>query len=121
MRTYGGFDGNPKHSRFTITCFKREEESSVQTECQVGPRTGMNGVEGRGRGKAFLVTGRGGPVACETSRLPHFLHNRLRIAVKLSASRCCVDLRDTVGLAGFDQRNHLRYSVPRWKDELKEI
>jgi hypothetical protein len=29
------------------------------------------------RGKAIPVTGRGGPKGCETSRLPHFLDNRL--------------------------------------------
>jgi hypothetical protein len=28
-------------------------------------------------GKAILVTGRGGPWGCETSRLPNFLGNRL--------------------------------------------
>jgi hypothetical protein len=27
--------------------------------------------------KAILVTGRGGPYSCETSRLPHFLDNLL--------------------------------------------
>jgi hypothetical protein len=30
-----------------------------------------------GKGKAIAVTGRGGPYGCETSRLPHFLYNRL--------------------------------------------
>jgi hypothetical protein len=29
------------------------------------------------KGKAILVTGRGGPWVFETSRLPHFLENRL--------------------------------------------
>jgi hypothetical protein len=29
------------------------------------------------KGKAIPVTGRGGPQGCETSRLPHFLDNRL--------------------------------------------
>jgi hypothetical protein len=29
------------------------------------------------KGKAIRVTGRGGPQGCETSRLPHFLDNRL--------------------------------------------
>jgi hypothetical protein len=28
-------------------------------------------------GKAIPVTGRGGPEGCETSRLPHFIDNRL--------------------------------------------
>jgi hypothetical protein len=28
-------------------------------------------------GKVIPVTGRGGPKGCETSRLPHFLDNRL--------------------------------------------
>jgi hypothetical protein len=27
--------------------------------------------------KAIPITGRGGPLGCETSRLPHFLDNRL--------------------------------------------
>jgi hypothetical protein len=30
-----------------------------------------------GRGKAIPVTGLGDPYGCETSRLPHFLDNRL--------------------------------------------
>jgi hypothetical protein len=35
-------------------------------------------MEGTGKkGKRILVTGRGGPSVCETSRLPHFLNNRL--------------------------------------------
>jgi hypothetical protein len=29
------------------------------------------------KSKVIRVTGRGGPYGCETSRLPHFLHNRL--------------------------------------------
>jgi hypothetical protein len=29
------------------------------------------------KGKAISVTGRGGPLDCETSRLPHFLDSRL--------------------------------------------
>jgi hypothetical protein len=33
--------------------------------------------ETHGKGKAIPVTGRGGPYGCETSRLPHFLDNRL--------------------------------------------
>jgi hypothetical protein len=31
----------------------------------------------KNKGKAIPVTGRGGPQGCETSRLPHFLDNRL--------------------------------------------
>jgi hypothetical protein len=31
----------------------------------------------KGKGKAIPVTGRGGPYGSETSRLPHFLDNRL--------------------------------------------
>jgi hypothetical protein len=38
----------------------------------VGPRDGLDSV-----GKAIPVSGRGGPQSCETSRLPHFLDNRL--------------------------------------------
>jgi hypothetical protein len=34
-------------------------------------------IEKRG-GKAIPVTGRGGPQDCDTSRLPHFLDNRLK-------------------------------------------
>jgi hypothetical protein len=30
-----------------------------------------------GKGKAILVTGRGGPYGCETLRLLHFLDNRI--------------------------------------------
>jgi hypothetical protein len=29
------------------------------------------------KGKAIPVTGRGGPQVCDTSKLPHFLDNRL--------------------------------------------
>jgi hypothetical protein len=29
------------------------------------------------KGNAIPVTGRGGPLGCEMSRLPHFLDNRL--------------------------------------------
>jgi hypothetical protein len=29
------------------------------------------------KGKAISVTGRGGPLGCDMSRLPHFLDNRL--------------------------------------------
>jgi hypothetical protein len=29
------------------------------------------------KGKAILITGAGGPEACETSRLPYFLETRL--------------------------------------------
>jgi hypothetical protein len=29
------------------------------------------------KGKSVPVTGRGGPQGCETSKLPHFLDNRL--------------------------------------------
>jgi hypothetical protein len=36
------------------------------------------GAEGKGKkGKAIPVTGREGPQNCYTSRLPHFLDNRL--------------------------------------------
>jgi hypothetical protein len=52
-------------------------KSLVQTDSQVGPRTGMDGVEKRCKGKTFPVTGRGDPLGCETSRLSHFLDNRL--------------------------------------------
>jgi hypothetical protein len=31
----------------------------------------------KGKSKTLLVKGRGGPEGCETSRLPHFLDNRL--------------------------------------------
>jgi hypothetical protein len=31
----------------------------------------------RKKSKAIPVTGRGGPQGCETSRIPHFLDNRL--------------------------------------------
>jgi hypothetical protein len=29
------------------------------------------------KGKAIRITGRGGPYGCDTSRLSHFLHNRV--------------------------------------------
>jgi hypothetical protein len=35
------------------------------------------GIRKDGKGKAIAVTGRESPQGCETSRLPHFLYNRL--------------------------------------------
>jgi hypothetical protein len=37
----------------------------------------MKTNRGEEKGKAIPVTGRGGPQDCETSRIPHFLGNRL--------------------------------------------
>jgi hypothetical protein len=37
----------------------------------------MNYVKIKKKRKLIPVTGRGGPQGCETSRLPHFLDNRL--------------------------------------------
>jgi hypothetical protein len=39
------------------------------------------------KGKAIHVTGRGGPYGCETSRLPHFLDNRLTDGGEISLMR----------------------------------
>jgi hypothetical protein len=48
-----------------------------QTE-QLRKRNATEGeTTGNKKGKVFPVTGRGGPQGCETSRLPHFLNNRL--------------------------------------------
>jgi hypothetical protein len=41
----------------------------------------------KGEGKAIPVTGFGGPEVCETSRLPHFLDNRLRDDGEVSLTR----------------------------------
>jgi hypothetical protein len=38
-------------------------------------------------GKAIPVTGRGGPYGCETSRIPHFLDNRLTDGGKVVSLR----------------------------------
>jgi hypothetical protein len=35
------------------------------------------------KGKAISVRGRGGPMSCETSRLPHFPHNGLTDGVEV--------------------------------------
>jgi hypothetical protein len=35
------------------------------------------------KGKAIPVTGRGGPYDCKTSKLPHFLDNRLTVGGKI--------------------------------------
>jgi hypothetical protein len=40
------------------------------------------------KGKAIPVTGRGGPEDCETSRLPHFLDNRLTDGSKVVRLTC---------------------------------
>jgi hypothetical protein len=34
-------------------------------------------IKQKEKGKALPATGRGGPLSCGTSRLPHFLDNRL--------------------------------------------
>jgi hypothetical protein len=39
---------------------------------------GLNFMPVYKKGKPIPVTGRGGPQGCETSRLPHFIGNRLR-------------------------------------------
>jgi hypothetical protein len=39
------------------------------------------------KGKAIPVTGREGPYGCETSRLPHFLDNRLTHGDEISLTR----------------------------------
>jgi hypothetical protein len=41
----------------------------------------------RKKGEAIPVTGHVDPCGCETSRLPHFLDNRLTVMVSLSALR----------------------------------
>jgi hypothetical protein len=40
--------------------------------------------KGKGNSKIVPVTGRGGLLGCETSRLPHFLDNRLTDAGKFA-------------------------------------
>jgi hypothetical protein len=40
------------------------------------------------KGKAIPVTGRGGPYGCETSRLSHFLDNRLTDGGEVSLTHC---------------------------------
>jgi hypothetical protein len=40
------------------------------------------------KGKSILVTGRGGPYGCETSRFPHFLDNRLTECGEVVSLKC---------------------------------
>jgi hypothetical protein len=50
------------------------------------------------RGKGIPVTGRGGLEGCETSRLPHFVDNRLTDGgevVSLTRRPPCTSLRDS--------------------------
>jgi hypothetical protein len=42
----------------------------------------------KGKGKATPVTGRESPEDCETSRLPHFLDNRLKDAREVVSLAC---------------------------------
>jgi hypothetical protein len=46
----------------------RPRQRSLKTE---------NNIKRKRKDKVIPVTGRGGPLVCETSRLPHFLDNRL--------------------------------------------
>jgi hypothetical protein len=43
----------------------------------VGHVTGMGTRKKVKKGENIPATGRGGPLGCETSRIPHFLENRL--------------------------------------------
>jgi hypothetical protein len=43
---------------------------------------------GGGGKKAIPVTGRGGPYGCKTSKLPHFLHNRLIDGGEVASLTC---------------------------------
>jgi hypothetical protein len=42
-------------------------------------KTIQSGTKLSEKGKSIPVRGRGGPYDCETSRLPHFLDNRLTV------------------------------------------
>jgi hypothetical protein len=46
-----------------------------------------------GKGKAIPVTGREGPYGCETSRVPHFLDNRLTDGGEVDSLKLRTDQR----------------------------
>jgi hypothetical protein len=58
---------------------------------QPSPLTILN--HSKKKGKAIPVTGHGGPWGCETSRLPHFLENRLTDGGAVSCSNLFHSLR----------------------------
>jgi hypothetical protein len=51
----------------------RVRKPNISESCTPSPESYSNYL----KGKAITVTGREGPLGCETSRLPHFLDSRL--------------------------------------------
>jgi hypothetical protein len=67
------------HTYRTIRCSIFKRELSLQAHRSLGLTKTFAHVRRRGwkTGKTIPVTGREVPLGCETSKLPHFLHNRL--------------------------------------------
>jgi hypothetical protein len=82
--------------------------------------------KGKGEGKSILETARGGPYICETSRLPHFLDNRVTdggevvsltrglpiILRKISGTHFCQKLSRP---QGYSTSGRVR-SIEKWDD-----
>jgi hypothetical protein len=97
-----------------------EIKSELETKCVIDESEAKEPVlkEGKKR-KVIPVIGRGGPYGCETSRLPHFVENRLtdeRLLCLLSGhtlnprktpgtnfAKGSIDPRDIVRLKGLGQ------------------
>jgi hypothetical protein len=70
---------------YQTTLFHIQENSTLCHFCEnlvcniskLNSRIFKDNYKFRQKGKAVPLTGRGGPYDCETSRLPHFLDNRL--------------------------------------------
>jgi hypothetical protein len=65
----------------------RASEGHIHTYIMIDGNPEIAYLNSGKKGKAIPVTGHRGPQDCETSRIPYFLDNRLRVMSTLSAGR----------------------------------